>query len=277
MTVGDDRFSVGDDRPEDRTAGRAARFGATVRAKVTSGVRTGTEEVVRGGLDQLVRRNLRGVWVSGDVPSGPAVWAANHHSWWDFFVAAAAARAAGRDDIGVLMDATNVGRRALYDRAGVVGTDRLRTAVDMLRSGMMLVVFPEGRLWPAGGLRETAPGARWLAEKSGAALHAVATRVVLRAQQAPEAYLDISPPLPPPPVDGTWPTGGGGGNGPHATAARWTGAGAIDPLTAELSARLATVDDALATADPERPLPGFRAVVTGVRSWNERFARREEQ
>lgn len=244
--------------------GRAARFGANVRTKVTSGVRTGAEEVVRGGLDQLVRRNLRGVWVAGAVPTGPAVWAANHHSWWDFFVAAAATRAAGRDDVGVLMDATNVGRRALYDRAGVVPTDRLRTAVDMLRDGMLLVVFPEGRLWPTGPLRQTAPGARWLAEKSGAALHAVATRVVLRAQQAPEAYLDISAAIPAAP----------------ARREPWissTDEERADALTTDLSARLADLDEALASADPERPLPEFRAVVTGVRSWNERFARREDQ
>lgn len=266
MTAGGDRFSAGGDRSEDRTAGRAARFGASVRAKVTSGVRSGADEVVRGGLDQLVRRNLRGVWTAGDVPTGPAVWAANHHSWWDFFVAAAATRAAGRDDVGVLMDATNVGRRGLYDRAGVVPTDRLRTAVDMLRAGMLLVVFPEGRLWPTGPLRPTAPGARWLADKSGAALHAVATRVVLRAQQAPEAYLDISPAIPAIPSTpvhrAPWSIGAEDG---------------ADALTAELSARLAALDHALAEADPERPLPGFRPVVTGVRSWNERFARREEQ
>lgn len=231
---------------------RAARLGAVVRSRVSAGVRSGAEDVLRGGLDQLVRRNLRGVWTSGVVPSGPAVWAANHHSWWDFFAAAAALRARGRDDVGVLMDATNVGRRALYDRVGVVPTDRLRTAVDMLRSGMVLVVFPEGRLWPRGPLRETAPGARWLADRSGAALHAVATRVVLRAQQAPEAYLDLSPAVP-------------------------SGAAEPDKLTAELTRRLADLDAALATADPERPLPGFDQVVSGVRSWNERFARRAER
>lgn len=236
---------------DDRLPGRAARLGAVVRTRVSAGVRSGAEDVLRGSLDQLVRRNLRGVWTSGAVPSGPAVWAANHHSWWDFFVAAAALRARGREDVGVLMDATNVGRRALYDRVGVVPTDRLRTAVEMLRGGMVLVVFPEGRLWPAGPLRDTAPGARWLADRSGAALHAVATRVVLRAQQAPEAYLDISPAV----SDGVADATGG-------------------VVAGELARRLATLDGVLATADPELPLPGFDEVVTGVRSWNERFVRR---
>lgn len=251
----DDRSGAG--RTTDRVVDRAARAGAAVRARVTAGVRDGAEDVVRGGLDQLVRRNLRGVWVRGQVPAGPAVWAANHHSWWDFFAAASALRAGGRQDVGVLMDATNVGRRALYDRVGVVPTDRLRTAVELLRTGMVLIVFPEGRLWPTGPLRETAPGARWLAERSDAALHAVATRVVLRAQQAPEAYFDISPALP---------------VGDRASTDQRS-----DGLATELSRRLAVVDDALATGDPERPLPGFTEVVTGVRSWNERFGRQADR
>ena len=88
------------------TLGEGHRSAEGVRRAVTGSAQT----LLRGGLDQLVRRNLRGVWVQGVLPTGSCVWAANHHSWWDFFVAAAALRDAGRLDVGVLMDAGNIGR-----------------------------------------------------------------------------------------------------------------------------------------------------------------------
>ncbi len=216
---------------------------AQVRGWIHGSVHTGAEGALRGGIDQLVKRNLRGVWVAGGLPSGPCVWAANHHSWWDFFAAAAALRAAGRRDVGVLMEAANVGRQALFESVGAIGTDQLRTAVSMLRDGVVLVVFPEGELRPAGPVATVRPGARWLADRSGAELRAVATRVQLRGQQAPEAYLRVSDPL-----------------GPADDLAEW------------LSGSVAVLDAELAAADPMRPLPGYRPAVRGVRSWNERFA-----
>ncbi|MEO5834089.1 MAG: 1-acyl-sn-glycerol-3-phosphate acyltransferase [Nakamurella sp.] len=217
---------------------RAARLGDWV----SEVVHTGAEGALRGGIDQLVRRNLRGVWVTGEIPAGACVWAANHHSWWDFFVAAAALRATGRRDVGVLMDAGNVGRPGLFQQVGVVGTDQLRTAVQMLRDGMALVVFPEGELRPFGAVGQVHRGARWLADRSGAQLRAVGTRVVMRGQQAPEAYLQVS-----------------GALGPDVDLARALGDSVVG------------LDALLAGADPAEPLPGFRPVVTGVRSWNERF------
>jgi 1-acyl-sn-glycerol-3-phosphate acyltransferase len=201
-----------------------------------------TATALLGGLDQLVRRNLRGVWVRGDLPSGAAVWAANHHSWWDWFVALAALRADGRRDVGVLMDAANIPNAALYERAGAIGAHRLRTAVSTLQVGAVLVVFPEGALRAAGPLGEVRPGARWLAERAGVPLIPVATRVLLRGQQSPEAYLDVGPAC----EDGD--------------------------VERALGTRLADLDRELHTADPEQPLDGFRSVVVGVRSMNERFA-----
>lgn len=213
-----------------------------LRDRLGESVSAGVQASLRGGIDQLVRRNLRGVWVDGELPSGPCVWAANHHSWWDFFVAAAALRAAGRRDFGVLMDAGNIGRQALFQQVGVVGTDRLRSAVSMLVDGNVLVVFPEGDLRPLGEVGPVRPGARWLADRAGAPVHTVATRVVLRGQQAPEAYLRVSP---------------------AATSA--------DDVGRMLAEAVRTIDVALATADPMEPLPGFRLAVPGVRSWPERF------
>ena len=213
------------------------------RGLAAGSLNTGAEGALRGGIDQLVRRNLRGVWVDGELPSRGCVWASNHHSWWDFFAAAAALRAVGRRDVGVLMDAANVGRQSLFQQVGVVGTDQLRTAVEMLRDGVVLVVFPEGVLLPPGPLGTVRPGARWLADRSGAELRAVATRVVLRGQQAPEGYLRLSAPLAP-----------------------------ADDLGQVLGGAVAGVDAVLAAADPMAPLPGFRPVVPGVRSWQERFS-----
>lgn len=213
-----------------------------LRSSVSGRLDARFEGVARGGLDQLVRRNLRSVRVDGALPTGPCVWAANHHSWWDFFVAAAVLRAAGRHDIGVLMDAVNLGRRSLFEKVGVVGTDRLRSAQAMLQGGGVLVVFPEGELRPAGPVGPLHRGARWLADRTGADLRAVATRVVLRGQQAPEAYLRVSVPL-----------------------------GSQDDLAEHLGDGVAALDLALATSDPMQPLPGFRQSVDGVRSWQERL------
>lgn len=215
---------------------------AELRGRVASSVNIGAEGALRGGIDQLVKRNLRGVWIDGELPTAACVWAANHHSWWDFFAAAAVLRAAGRRDVGVLMEAGNVGRQALFQQVGAIGTHQLRTAVEMLRDGAVLVVFPEGELLPPGSVGPVHRGARWLADRSGADLRAVATRVVLRGHQAPEAYLQVSAAL-----------------------------GPADDLGHALGDGVSALDAALATADPMVPLAGFRKAVSGVRSWNERF------
>ena len=51
--------------------------------------------VLLRGFRVMVRRGLRGVWLHGEVPPGPFIWAANHHSWWDPFVAAVLLRRFG--------------------------------------------------------------------------------------------------------------------------------------------------------------------------------------
>ena len=212
-----------------------------------------TGSTVRVGLYQLVRRNLRGVWVRGELPTEPVVWISNHHSWWDFFVAAAALREAGGPPAGVLMDPENIGNRDFYRvGAAAVGTDQLRAAVELIGAGHVLVVFPEGRLRPAGPLGPTRTGADWLAARAGVPILPVATRVVLRGQQAAEAYLDVGGPRP---------------------AVSHPDAG-TDPVLATL---LAGLDEELARADPERPLPGFHSLMSGVRSWPERFGARPER
>lgn len=189
----------------------------------------------------LVHRNLRGVWLRGTLPTGPAIWVSNHHSWWDFFVAAVALRTAGRSDIWVLVEPGNVGNDRLFRSAGAIPATELRRALARLATGGVLVVFAEGELRPQGPVTATKSGPGWLARRSGAPMITVATRVLLRGHQAPEAYLDVTAPA-------------------TDDAAELTLASAVQRLDGELS-----------RADPERPLPGFHQVVAGTRSWHERF------
>ncbi len=203
---------------------------------------TAGEGALGVALDQLVRRNLRGIWVRGELPGRAAVWTTNHHSWWDYFAAAGALRARGQTNVAVLVDAATMQRPGVLRMAGVVLTTELRAALDKLSSGAVLVIFPEGELRPAGPVGPFRPGARWLADSAGAPLLVVATRVVLRGNQAAEAYLDVIGDLAP----------------------------ADDPRQ-RLADALSRLDAELAGSDPMLPLPGFRQVVRGVRSWNERF------
>ena len=198
-------------------------------------------------MEKLVQRNLRGVWVRGELPTGAAIWVSNHHSWWDYFVAAVALRSIGRSDTWVLVHPDNVGNDRLFRSAGAIPSPELRHAAATVSSGGVLVVFVEGRLRSAGPVVSVKPGAAWLARRSGAPVVTVATRVVLRGHQAPEAYLDIAP--------------------RHATDGG--NASTLGDLT--LGRLVAGLDREILGADPELPVPGFRQVTRGVRSWHERF------
>jgi 1-acyl-sn-glycerol-3-phosphate acyltransferase len=199
---------------------------------------------LRAGLGRLVRANLRGVWLRGALPAGSFVWAANHHSWWDPFVAGAVLASAGRS-AGLLMKSDNLSRYAFARRLGVFGADEPRQGVRHLRDGRVLIIFPEGRLRPAGPIGPLARGAAWYAEQAAVPLAAVAVRVVVRGHQAPEAYARVSLVADP----------------------------RTEQLADDLAANLSTLDKELASADPREPLDGFQRVVRGRRSWDERLAR----
>lgn len=213
---------------------------ADIDRSATPGESKVSRQLAGTAMVKLVHRNLRGVWVRGELPVGPAIWVANYHSWWDFFVAVVALRAAGRTDTWVLVDSNSVGNERLFRSAGAIPSTEIRQALDKVIAGGVLVVFVEGELRAAGPVVSVRPGATWLAGRSGAPIVTVATRVVLRGQQAPEAYLDVVPQ---------------NANGSAADLA-------------ELVSRL---DLQILSSDPEIPLPGFRQVVKGVRSWHERF------
>jgi Acyltransferase len=204
--------------------------------------RSARGRLLGGGLQQLVRRGLRGVWLRGALPDGGFVWAANHHSWWDGFVAGAVLHELGRP-AALLMDGANLGQFQFLESVGVLPATRPREALAALQAGRALVIFPEGDLRPAGGLGPVARGAAWLADHAQMPLTPVAVRVAVRGHQYGEAYLDV---------------------GCDARAAS---------LAAALGDRLVGLDLDLATSDPRLPLPGFTRIVPGRQSWDERITR----
>jgi len=195
---------------------------------------------LRLGLRRLVRRGLRGIWLRGTLPDPPFVWAANHHSWWDPFVAAAIL---GDRPAGVLIAEENLRRYPFAARLGAVSAREPRRGLGLLRSGRVLVIYPEGALRPAGAPGPLHRGAAWYARQVPAPLCAAAVRVVVRGHQVPEAYVSLS---------------------------------TVDcPVTGllgdRLGAQLSQVDGLIARTDPHTPLPGFRLAVPGHRSWDERL------
>lgn len=195
-------------------------------------------------FDQLVRGGLRGIWLRGTIPSGGALWAANHHSWWDGFVANAILRHAGHQP-SLVMDADNLHKFSFLKDLGALPADQPRTALAALRAGRTVIIFPEAELRAAGPLGPLAPGAAWLAGRSGAPLVLAATRIVLRGHQKPEAYVDVS-------------------------------LSADGDVADHLARRLRDLDVELAENDPRQTLPDFDLVVPGRGSWDERITRVSE-
>ena len=220
-----------------------------MRTRITY-VGTVLDSLLREAFVRMVHARMRGVWVRGAPPSGPAVWAANHHSWWDPFVAHALLGLADRET-GVVMDDANLAGFPFLRRVGVLGTRELKAVTDEVRRGRVMIIFPEGELRPAGPPGPIARGAAWLAGRADAQLLSVGMRVTMRGHEAPEAYVDVVPVRRQ--LD------------PLATTTR---------LAETMRASLADIDALIAESDPRLPLPGFRQAVRGRRSWDERLSRR---
>ncbi len=223
-------------------AGRHPRSVRGGRKLMTEGRRSAMLVALR----LTVRGGLAGVWVRGRLPAGPVVWAANHHSWWDPFIAGELLTGAGRR-MAVLADPATVDRYRFARHISMVGTGELRTALAALRSGAVLVIYPEGRLLPAGPPDPLAPGAAWAAARAPARLCSVAVRVLMRGSQYPEAYVVLS-------------TVDAGGPAREVT----------ERLHNRLHEDLADLDRLNRRAQPRHPLPGFYHVVHGRRSWDQR-------
>ncbi len=193
-------------------------------------------------LRQSLRRGLRGVWVQGTLPPGALVLASNHHSWWDGYLLPALCW--GRRPLAVVMGEARLEEFAFFRHLGALPAHRPRQALAWLAQGGAVLIFPEGALRPPGSLGPLQRGAVWLAQQAGVPLVPVATRVVLRGHEFPEAYLVFGPPLAPD----------------------------LAGLNQALGELLAGLDEALSSAPPEEALPGFTQVLRGRLSTHERLA-----
>jgi hypothetical protein len=190
------------------------------------------------------------VWTRGAPARGPAVWAANHHSWWDPFTGTAVARALGLRSC-VLMHQENLDRFRFAGAVGAFGTAGLRQGLSYLEDGRVLLVYPEGRLMPPGPLGPLAEGAAWYALTAGVPLYAVAGRVVMRGNDAAEGYLSFR----------------------EVPVARQSRALATRRLAQTLDRELSSLDLSIAAGDPRVPIEGFSQIIAGRRSPDERIER----
>lgn len=192
-------------------------------------------------FDVMVRASLSGVWVRGDVPDRAVVWATNHHHWWDAFAAGSILRTTGQRPT-VLLATQALRDYAFLEWVDAVPAAEPEQALPALRAGRTLVIMPEGRLVGPGPLGPIRGGAGRIAAAAGVPLVPVALRAVIRGHQHPEVFVDIGAPVRSP------------------------------ELAEAMGLALRRLDDTLATAEPEEPLPGYRLVVPGRRSVNERLS-----
>lgn len=192
---------------------------------------------------RTVRQGLRGVWVRGELPAGPWVLAANHHSWWDSYLLPVLLERWG-GDFRIIVSDRRLREFGFFRLLGALEASRPRRALFALQRKEALVVFPEGELRPPGGLGSLHRGAVWLAEKAEVPLVPVAVRVVMRGQEFPEAYVVFGEPL----------------------------RADLEGLERTLSRMLSELDGQIGTAPAEEPLAGFRLALAGRKSTHERMA-----
>jgi 1-acyl-sn-glycerol-3-phosphate acyltransferase len=191
-------------------------------------------------FDQFVRLSMAGVWVRGRVPAEPVVWAMNHHHWWDAFASGSILRSAGQFPT-VLVSDRNLASFPLLRLLDAVPAAQPDRAVQAVRAGRTLIIMPEGAMLPPAQVGPVRGGAGRIAAAAGVPLVPVALRVVLRGQQHPEVYVDVGEPV------------------------------AAEDLHARMDAALSALDAEIATAAVTEPLPGYRLVVPGRASVNERL------
>lgn len=189
-------------------------------------------------FDQMVRLSLRGVWVRGDIPAGPVVWAMNHHHWWDAFASGSVLRTQGQRPT-VLVSDKNLASFGLLNWIDAVPAAHSGRALQTLQAGRTLMIMPEGRMAAPGPLGPIRGGAGRIATAAGVPLVPVAVRAVLRGSQHGEVFMDVGPAV------------------------------GADDLGSVLARQLSDLDQAIASAAPEEPLPGYRLVVPGRRSVDE--------
>lgn len=194
--------------------------------------------VVEALLLQSLKGSLRGVYLRGEAPAGPLVLVLNHHGFFDGHLVWLLGKLYRRP-LSLLVAEENLRAFPVLKLVGALEAGRVREALRRLKRGEWVALFPEGAMrypGPLGPLRE---GASWLAEKAGVPLLPVALRVVLRGYEHPEAFVWIGKPIPP----------------KEARA---------------LGGLLQRLDALLAQTHPREVPEGFREVLRGRRSLEER-------
>ena len=109
--------------------------------------------------------------------------------------------------------------------------------------GEWVVIFPEGKLYYPGPLGPLKRGAVWLAKKAGVPILPIACRVVVRGFEHPEAFLLVYPPISP-----------------------------DEDLERVLGGALRELDEILRNTHPREIPEGFREILKGRRSLDERMS-----
>lgn len=205
-------------------------------------------------LPFVVRRSLRqglhAVWARGDwaaLPKTGVILAANHHSWWDAYLAWLVQQKVKREVSGV-MRAAQLETFPFFRRMGVISEREVREALRRLSRGHLLFIFPEGALKQTGKVGALQRGTAFLAQRAEVPIFPLAIRVVMRGAQQPEAVLVLGERLE--------------SDVPET----------LGRVGLELNHLLNKIDQDVAIAQPEQPLPSYTPWLTGRRSFNERIA-----
>jgi 1-acyl-sn-glycerol-3-phosphate acyltransferase len=189
-----------------------------------------------------LKESLRGVYIKGEVPKGPLVLAMNHHSYFDGHLMWFLAKLEGQK-FNILVLEETLKAFPVLKLVGALEARRLREALKRLKMGEWVGIFPEGKLYYPGPLGPLKPGAVWLARKAGVPILPIACRVAVRGFEHPEAFLLVSPPISP-----------------------------DEDLERVLGRALRELDEILRNTHPREIPEGFREILRGRRSLDERMS-----
>ncbi len=192
-------------------------------------------------LFDSMHKSLRGVYIKGDIPKKPLVLAFNHHSFFDGHLIALLVKLYNMPAT-LLISKENMERYPMFKLAGALEVNNLREAIRRLNQGEWVAIFPEGELRYMGDLGPIRPGAEYIARKAGVEILPIALRVVVRGFEHPEAFVLVGEPI-----------------SHDAGLAR-----ALGELLREL-------DRILSNTHPREIPEGFRCVLKGQRSLEERI------
>jgi 1-acyl-sn-glycerol-3-phosphate acyltransferase len=189
-----------------------------------------------------LKESLRGVYIKGEIPKGPLVLAMNHHSYFDGHLMWFLAKLEGQK-FNILVLEETLKAFPVLKLVGALEARRLREALKRLKMGEWVGIFPEGKLYYPGPLGPLKPGAVWLARKAGVPILPIACRVAVRGFEHPEAFLLVSPPISP-----------------------------DEDLERVLGRALRELDEILRNTHPREIPEGFREILRGRRSLDERMS-----